>query len=81
MQNILKRIGNKSCLLTETPSKIPQSLFSVSWSAQPQVFKHMTGGLTTKQYKYATVFVDQSSKLSFNWIQKSLTYEDTFKVK
>jgi hypothetical protein len=31
----------------------------------------MTGFLTTKRYKYATVYVNQASPLSFVWLQKT----------
>ena len=41
----------------------------------------MTGILTTKRYKYATVYVDQVAKLSFTYLQKTVTAEETIEGK
>ena len=41
----------------------------------------MCGILTTKQYKCATVYVDQASKLGFVWIQKTAAAMDTVEGK
>ena len=41
----------------------------------------LKGKLTTQRYKYASVFVDQFSYLSFVFLQKSLTSEETVKAK
>ena len=41
----------------------------------------MTGILTTKCYKYATVFVDQYSRLSYLFLQKTATVEETLSSK
>ena len=41
----------------------------------------LKGKLTTERYKYATFFIDQFSDLSFVFLQKSLTAEETVKAK
>ena len=41
----------------------------------------MTGKLTTKRYKYATVFVDQASRLGYVYLQKTATAEETLLAK
>ena len=41
----------------------------------------MTGKLATKRYKYATVFVDQASKLGYVYLQKTATVEETLQAK
>jgi hypothetical protein len=41
----------------------------------------MTGKLTKKRYKYATVFVDQGSKLGYVYFQKTSTAKETLKAK
>jgi hypothetical protein len=43
----------------------------------PGLIAQMTGFLTTKRYQYATVYVDQASRLSFVWLQKTATAEET----
>ena len=40
----------------------------------------MTGKLTTKRYKYATVFGDQASKLGYDYLQKTATVEETLEA-
>ena len=42
-------------------------------SSTPGFVAQIKGILTTQRYKYATVFVDQISKLSFVFLQKKLT--------
>ena len=41
----------------------------------------MTGKLTTKRYKYATVFVDQASRLGYVYLQKTATADETLVAK
>ena len=41
----------------------------------------MTGFLTTKRYRYATVYVDQYSGLSFVYLQKTATVKETLQGK
>ena len=41
----------------------------------------MTGILTKARYKYATVYVDQGSRLGYTYLQKSATAEETIKGK
>ena len=46
-------------------------------SPTPGLIAQMTGFLTMKRYKYATVYVDQASRLSFVWLQKTATADET----
>ena len=41
----------------------------------------MSGFLTIKRYKYATIYVDQASRFSFVWLQKTATAEETLEGK
>ena len=41
----------------------------------------MTGKLTAKRYKYATVYVDQFSRLGYVYLQKTATAEETLEGK
>ena len=41
----------------------------------------MTGILTTARYKYATVYVDQGSRLGYTYLQRTATAEETIKGK
>ena len=41
----------------------------------------MTGKLTTKRYKYSTVFVDHFSRFSYAYLQKTATVEETLESK
>jgi hypothetical protein len=40
-------------------------------SLTPGLIDQMAGFRTTKQYRYATVYVDQVSRLSFTYLQKT----------
>ena len=46
-------------------------------SPTPGLIAQMTGFLTNKRYKYATVYVDQASRLSFVGLQKTATADKT----
>ena len=46
-------------------------------SPTPGLIAQMTGILTTKHYKYATVYVDQKSKLGYIYLQKTTSAEET----
>ena len=46
-------------------------------SPTPGFVAQLTGKLTTKRYKYATVFVDQYSGFSFVYLQKTSNAEET----
>ena len=46
-------------------------------SPTPGLVAQITGILTTKRYKYATVFVDQYSSLGYVYLQKTVTAEET----
>ena len=50
-------------------------------SPTPGLVAQMTGILTTKRYKYVTVFVDQASKLGYVYLQKTATVEETLEAK
>jgi len=41
----------------------------------------MTGRLTKDRYRYATVYVDQFSRLSYVYLQKTATADETLKGK
>ena len=46
-------------------------------SPTPGLIAQMTGFLTTKRYRYATVYVDQFSRLGFIYLQKTASSEET----
>ena len=50
-------------------------------SPAPGHIAQMTGILTNKRYRYATVYVDQFSKLSFVYLQKTASAEETLDSK
>ena len=50
-------------------------------SPTPGFIAQMTGILTTKRYKYATVYVDHFSKFSYLYLQKTGTAEETVEGK
>jgi hypothetical protein len=50
-------------------------------SPTPGLIAQMTGFLTTKRYKYATVFVDHLSRLGFVYLQKTASAEETIEAK
>jgi Reverse transcriptase (RNA-dependent DNA polymerase) len=50
-------------------------------SPTPGLIAQMTGFLTTKRYKYATVYVDQWSRLGYVYLQKTASAEETVEGK
>jgi hypothetical protein len=46
-------------------------------SPTPGLIAQMTGFPTTKRYRYATVYVDQFSRLGFIYLQKTASMEET----
>jgi hypothetical protein len=50
-------------------------------SPTPGLIAQMTGFRTTKRYRYATVYIDQVSRLSFTYLQKTATAEETLEGK
>ena len=50
-------------------------------SSTPGFVAQLKGLLTTQRYKYATIFVDQYSKLSFVFLQKRITSAETVLAK
>ena len=61
----------------------PGELVSVDQlvSPTPGFIAQMTGRLTTKRYKYATVYVDHASRLGYVHLQKTATAEETIEGK
>lgn len=50
-------------------------------SPTPGLVAQLTGILTTKRYKYATVFVDQYSRFSYVYMQKTASAKETLEGK
>ncbi len=50
-------------------------------SPTPGLVAQMTGFLTTKCYRYATVYVDQFTRLGFIYLQKTASAEETVEEK
>ena len=50
-------------------------------STTPGFVAQLKGILTTQQYKYATILVNQFSKLSFEYLQKKITSAETVMAK
>jgi len=66
----------------DKPTK-PCQVISVNQlvSPTPGLIAQMTGFLTTKRYCYATIFVDQFSRLGFVYLQKTASAEETVEGK
>jgi hypothetical protein len=66
----------------ETPATVGE-VVSVDQleSPTPGLLAQMTGKLTTKRYKYATVFVDQRSRFGYVYLQKTSSAEETVEGK
>ena len=67
----------------ETQPTKPGEIVSVDQlvSPTPGLIAQMTGFLTTKRYRYATVYVDQYSRLGFIYLQKTASAEETVEGK
>ena len=50
-------------------------------SPVPGLIAQMVGFLTKQRYKYATVFVDQASKMGFIYLQITCSAEETIEAK
>ena len=50
-------------------------------SPVPGLIAQMVGFLTKQRYKYATVFVDQASRMGFIYLQKTCSAEETIEAK
>ena len=61
----------------------PGEVVSVDQMVSPTLglVAQMTGTLTTQRYKYATIYVDQASRLGYTFLQKTATSEETIKGK
>jgi hypothetical protein len=66
-----------------TKPKLPGECVSVDQlvSPTPGLIAQMSGFLTMQRYKYARVYVDQASRLSFVWLKKSATADETLEGK
>ena len=66
----------------ETPTAVGE-VVSVDQleSPTPGLLAQMTGKLTTKRYKYATVYVDQRSRFGYVYLQKTSSAEETIEGK
>jgi hypothetical protein len=64
----------------EKPTR-PEQVVSVDQlvSPTPGLVAQMTGRLTVQRYKYAIVFVDQFSRYSYVYLQKTASAEETIK--
>ena len=51
------------------------------FSPTPGLVAQMTGALTTKRYKYATIFVDQATGMGYVHLQKSADADETLRGK
>ena len=47
----------------------------------PGLIAHMVGSLMKRPYKYATVFVDQASRMGFVYLRKTCSAEETIDAK
>ena len=58
---------------------VPRSILSIEQLESPTLvfIAQLKGILTTQRYKYASIFVDQYSDLTFVFLQKRLTSEET----
>lgn len=68
---------------TIKPPTRPGEIVSVDQmvSPVPGLIAQIDGFLTKERYKYATVFVDQATRLGFVYLQKTATAEETIKAK
>ena len=66
----------------ESPTK-PGQCVSVDQlvSPTPGLIAQMTGFITKQQYRYATVYVDQYSGLSFVYLQRTASAAETLEAK
>ena len=68
---------------TERKTLKPGEVISVDQmvSPVPGLIAQMVGFLTCQRYKYATVFVDQASRMGFVYLQKTCLAEETIEAK
>ena len=69
--------------MTERKTLKPGEVISVDQmvSPVPGLIAQMVGFLTRQRYKYATVFVDQASRMGFVYLQKTCSAEETIEAK
>ena len=74
------KLGKKRA---EKKSFNPGEVISVDQmvSPVPGLIAQMVGFLTRQRYKYATVFVDQASRMGFVYLQKTCSAEETIEAK
>jgi hypothetical protein len=80
-----KKWRDKTRINEDTPEKPtrPGQVVSVDQmvSPTPGFIAQMTGILTTKRYDYATIYVDNYSRLSYVHLQKTATAAETVEGK
>ena len=64
-------------------SKTPGQCVSVDQMVSPTsgLVAQITGKLTTKRYKYATIFVDQATKMGYTYLQATASANETILAK
>ena len=69
--------------MTEKKTLKPGEVISVDQmvSPVPGLIAQMVGFLTRQRYKYATVFVDQASRMGFVYLQKTCSAAETIEAK
>ena len=78
----MERKDEKGRRNDETPTAVGE-VVSVDQleSPTPGLIAQMTGKLTTKRYKYATVYVDQRTRFGYVHLQKTSSAEETIEGK
>ena len=68
---------------TKRKISIPGECVSVDQmvSPTPGLVAQISGKLTTKRYKYATIFVDQATKMGYTYLQSTATADETIQAK
>ena len=64
-------------------TQVPGQCVSVDQmvSPTPGLVAQITGKLTTKRYKYATIFVDQATKMGYTYLQSTASADETITAK
>ena len=81
--------GHKKSLVIQTRKAKAMESSSEAWrcylsrpNGEPcALIAQMVGFLTKQHYKYATVFVDQASRMEFVYLQKTCLAEETIEAK
>ena len=64
-------------------TQVPGQCVSVDQmvSPTPGLVAQITGKLTTKRYKYATIFVDQATRMGYTYLQSTASADETITAK